>query len=88
MCRRMLHKREEAERAIRGLALDWMDDGGYEPRPGHYPSFRTFTKWLEDRELAHYLSFRSRLNAPRAEAEGWFESAIKSYLQGHGGGAL
>ena len=73
-----MHKREDAERVIRHLALEWMHDTGYEQRPGWYPSFGGFTSWLESKHYGHYLNFRSTVGA-RHEAEGWFESEIRDY---------
>jgi hypothetical protein len=73
-----MHKKVEAERAIRHLALEWVHETGFEQKPGHYPSFGAFTTWLESRHLSHYLKFRSRVT-PRFEAEGWFEAEIRDY---------
>jgi hypothetical protein len=73
-----MHTRAEAEKVIRDLALKWMDETGYEQKPGHYPSFGSFTSWLEAKHHSQYLNFRSRVGA-RYEAEGWFESEIRNY---------
>lgn len=73
-----MHKKADAERAIRDLALEWMRDTDYQQKPGHYPSFGSFTTWLESKHYSHYLNFRSRVGA-RSEAEGWFESEIRNY---------
>jgi len=73
-----MHRRAEAEKAIRHLALEWMRETDYRPKPGWYPSFNGFTAWLEGKHMSHYLNFRSRVGA-RFEAEGWFESEIKKY---------
>ncbi|MEO6013408.1 MAG: hypothetical protein ABIQ30_07475 [Devosia sp.] len=73
-----MHKKADAERYIRHLAIEWMRDTNYQQRPGHYPSFGTFTTWLEEKHYTHYLSFRSQVGA-RDEAEGWFEAEIKSH---------
>ena len=70
--------RKEAEEAIRHLALEWVGQSGFTPAPGNYASFRNFTTWLEDQGYGHYLKFRSRIDA-RSEAEGWFESVVKSW---------
>ena len=75
-----MHKRTEAERAIRTLALDWMRESVYKLQPGYYPSFSAFTTWLEGKHYSHYLNFRSRV-AARSEAEVWFESEIRNYWQ-------
>ena len=77
--------REEAETAIRHLALEWVGESGFEPKPGHYPSFYGFTTWLERNGHGNYLRFRSRTD-PRSEAEGWFESAVKSWSRRRMGG--
>jgi len=34
-----MHRRAEAEKAIRHLALKWMRETDYRPKPGWYPSF-------------------------------------------------
>ncbi|GEC59464.1 hypothetical protein ABIF38_002875 [Bradyrhizobium japonicum] len=73
-----MHKKADAERMIRHLALEWMGETGYEQKQGHYPSFSAFTTWLERKHYSHYLKFRSRVS-PRFEAEGWFESEIRDY---------
>lgn len=72
-----MHKRADAELAIRRLALQWMHETGYEPRPGYFPSFSAFTNWLEANNYSRCLRFRS--DSPRSEAEGWFESEIRGY---------
>jgi hypothetical protein len=74
-----MHKKAEAENAIRRLALEWMSETGYEQKPGHYPSFGAFTTWLEAKHYSGYLKFRSRGASPRFEAEGWFEAEIRDY---------
>ncbi|MBB1093876.1 hypothetical protein HUU61_21600 [Rhodopseudomonas palustris] len=73
-----MHKRADAERAIRHLALEWMDETGFEQAPGHYPSFLAFKMWLEGKHFSHYLQFRSGISAQH-EAEGWFEDEIRNY---------
>ncbi len=74
-----MHKKADAERAIRHFALEWMKETGYEQKPGHYPSFPDFKSWLESKHYSGYLRFRSRINNPEAEAEGWFEAEIRDY---------
>jgi hypothetical protein len=73
-----MHKKADAERSIRHLALEWMSETGYEQKPGHYPSFGAFATWLEAKHFGHYLNFRSSVDA-RFEAEGCFESEIRNY---------
>lgn len=71
-------KRKEAEDGIRHLALKWMHETNYQPKPGWYPSFSDFKTWLEVKHHGVYLRFRSQTNSD-AEAEGWFESEIRDY---------
>jgi hypothetical protein len=73
-----MHKKADAEQKIRHLALEWMHETDYRPKPGHYPSFGAFKTWLESKHYSHYLEFRSRSD-PRSEAEGWFEAEIRDY---------
>ncbi|KYK49923.1 hypothetical protein A1D31_39445 [Bradyrhizobium liaoningense] len=73
-----MHKKADAEQHIRHLALEWMHETDYRPKPGHYPSFGAFKTWLESKHYSHYLLFRSRSDAG-AEAEGWFEAEIRDY---------
>jgi hypothetical protein len=73
-----MHKKAEAEKAIRRLALEWMSETGFKQESGHYPSFLAFERWLLDKHYGHYLNFRSRVTS-RFEAEGWFESEIRDY---------
>lgn len=78
-----MHKKAEAEKAIRHLALEWMHETGFKQEPGHYPSFLAFERWLENKHYSHYLEFRSGASS-RAEAEGWFESEIREYWRSFG----
>lgn len=71
-------KRKEAEDGIRRFALDWSRETNYRPKPGWYPSFSDFKRWLEANHRSLYLSFRSQVDA-ETEAEGWFESEIANY---------
>lgn len=73
-----MRTRAEAETAIRKLALEWMHETGFKPEPGHYPSFMAFKVWLDEMGHTGYLKFRSTVSA-NFEAEGWFESEIRSY---------
>jgi hypothetical protein len=71
-------KRKEAEDGIRHLSIEWMHETNYRAKPGHYPSFSDFARWLETKHRSLYLNFRSQVGA-RDEAEGWFESEIRNY---------
>jgi hypothetical protein len=52
-----MHRKADAERAIRHFALEWMEETGYEQKPGHYPSFAAFKSWLESKHCSGYLRF-------------------------------
>ncbi|MGY4460285.1 hypothetical protein ACVWYI_004245 [Bradyrhizobium sp. LB13.1] len=73
-------KRREAEDGIRRLALEWMRETDYRPKPGWYPSFSDFKQWLEANHRSLYLNFRSEIGA-QTEAEGWFEAEIGNYCR-------
>ena len=73
----------EAERVNRHIATEWMHETGYEPKPGHYPSFYSFQTWLENKGHGQYLNFRSQIS-PRHLAEGWFEEEIRNYWRARG----
>ncbi|WP_156311844.1 hypothetical protein [Methylobacterium platani] len=71
-------KKSEAEKAIRSLAFQWAKEINYIIKPGWYPSFTDFERWLNDKSYGHYLNFRSSAG-PHYDAEKWLEDELKDW---------
>ena len=70
-------KKTEAEPVIRSLCHKWATATGFDPASGELASFTAFVSWLAANGHSHYLSFRSSVAGPHADAERWFDEELK-----------
>ncbi|WP_374656447.1 hypothetical protein [Dongia sp.] len=71
-------KKDDCEKAIRGLCHDWGREVGIARAAESDPSFSQFKTWLHAKGYSHYLNFRSSISADY-DAEQWF---IQEFKQG------
>ncbi|UTD27519.1 hypothetical protein [Bradyrhizobium sp. WD16] len=69
-------KKADAEKAIRALVTQWVNETGFDHRTGEMPSFSAFKSWLRANRYDGYLNFRSAMG-PDADAEFWFDQELK-----------